>query len=195
MRVSTKSWLALSAIGLLACGDSGGGGNDETTSRTDAGSTADAGMFCGAQADGTPRDTSAMGGCYYFYCEETKESLLEKSTKGGQCANATDVGIQCEGQSVRTVSECARMKSGTLISGTKAFTDAVTECARGEDSQLSKEFSDGCLECNVQSSLCAAQKCLAECVQGDSVLCDTCREKNKCTPDFYTCAGLPDPNK
>ncbi len=214
MRAVKSNWLAFAIMAALAggCGDSTASNDGEGTGSTGGGDAGkgngadggrDAGkgnggdgssQQCGAQEDGTIVDTSKTGGCYYFYCNETKESILAQSTKGGQCANATDVAIQCEGQSVRTVAGCARMSAGQLVSGTKAFAAAVTKCARA-DTKLSKDLSDGCLDCNVQSSVCAAENCLAECVQGDSVACDTCRETKKCTSDFYVCGGLPDPNK
>lgn len=219
MKTANKNWLALMILAALsgACGDSGsgnndgdgsnGGGNNGDNSGGNNGEV-DAGMTpmgdlgpddvtpqqCGAQADGTPLDTSKGGGCFYFYCYQTEQSLLAEAKDGGGCASATDVAIQCEGLSVRTVSDCARENSAVLAgNGEEAYRKAVTECARGY--QELAEFSDSCLGCNVDSSVCAARRCLIECVTGDSQLCDKCREDNKCTPEFYDCAGLPNPNK
>ncbi len=191
----------------------GGGTNagttaGNTTGGTDAGSTTsggkDAGSTtgatglpdaskCGAQANGAPLDTSAMGGCYYFYCYQTKETLLSEATQGGKCANEKDAAIQCEGESVRTVADCARSEAATIALGIASFKTAVKKCVR-KNAKLS-DLSEGCLDCNVESSACAATSCLADCVSGDSVKCDQCRETNKCTPKFYECAGLPDPKK
>jgi len=200
------TFLALAAL-YSGCGDSGDSKEAEPMNTADAAMTPSDEPVnlvvdgklptkdkCGAQPNGKPGDSSSAGGCYYFYCYQTKETLLSEATPNGACANATDTAIQCEGTSVLTVSRCARARAGTLaVDGAEAFRTAVTECAR-EDEKLAA-FSDACLACNVESSVCAAEKCLADCVTGDSIGCDVCREKNGCTPDFYTCAGLPDPNK
>jgi len=215
MNSAKNGWLVSAIVATLAsaCGDSGGSNDGDGTNGNGNGATnngaVDAAVDsatppsglgpddvtakqCGAQADGTPLDTSKKDGCYYFYCYQTKESLLAQSNAKGACANAADVAVQCLGQSVRTVSDCAREKAGVLaVDGEAKFAEAVTTCARN-DTKLAA-FSNACLACNVDSSVCAARKCLIECVTGDSQRCDQCREENKCTPDFYTCAGLPNP--
>jgi len=203
-----NTWLTLTVLAAMttACGESGGN-NDGMAVLPDSGadkpdSSATAGgndamtpgvlpdaSECGAREDGTPLDTSALGGCYYFGCYQTEETLRAQATEGG-CANDIDVAITCEGESVRTVAECARENGIALAGGDTA---GVVACAR-KNKKLEK-LSDACLNCNVQSSYCAAQKCLAVCVMGDSIACDDCRERNGCTPEFYVCAGLPDPNK
>jgi hypothetical protein len=211
MKTVKKHWLTFAILATLvgACGDSGGGNNDgdntgggtttdgKDAGATDAGGTTGTGELpkaseCGAQAAGKPTDSSAAGGCYYFYCYQTEESLLSEATQGGKCANAKDVAIQCEGESVTTVAKCARDNAAVLADQKEgAFAEAVRACAR-RNAKLA-EFSDGCLDCNVESAVCAARECIFECVSGDSVNCDKCRQTKKCTPDFYTCAGLPDP--
>lgn len=197
MRVQTRTWLALTAVALLggACGDDKKSNDEQDlpdAGKRDAAPEKDAGLACGARADGTPLDTSKMGGCYYFLCNETEESVLAQATKGGACAGPKDVAIQCEGQSPRTVAECARSNAG-LLEDIKVFEQAVTDCAR-TDERLSKDFSDACLACNVKSAVCAADKCLSECVSGDSPECDKCRITNECEATFYKCGGLPDPH-
>jgi len=200
MSVRTRTWLAWTTVALLAgaCGDDKKS-NDEQDPTVDAGkrdaapdTSEDAGLTCGARADGTPLDTSKTGGCYYFWCNETEESVLAQATKGGACAGPKDVAIQCEGQSPRTVAECARNNAGKL-EDIKVYEKAVLDCARA-DERLSKDFSDACLSCNVKSAVCAAEKCLGDCVMGDSPECDKCRIANKCEAQFYKCGGLPDPH-
>lgn len=199
------TFLALAAL-ALGCGDSGDSKEAEPMDTADASMQSDEPVNlvvdgklptkdkCGAQPNGKPGDSSSAGGCYYFYCYQTKETLLSEATQGGACANAIDTAVQCEGTSVRTVSQCARTRAGKFAEGgAELFRTAVTDCAR--DDEALKDFSDACLACNVESSVCAAQKCLLECVTGDTPGCDKCREDNGCTPDFYACAGLPDPNK
>ncbi len=222
MKKVNKKRLALAMLTALAaaCSDDGGGNNDGDNGSNGAGTNGGNGVAnnaandgedagkpqpglgpkdvtaqqCGAQADGTPLDTSAKDGCFYFYCYQTEETLREQASPGGGCASDTDVAIQCEGRSVRTISDCARQESGVLAEkGEAAYGEAVAACARRDE--MLAEFSDSCLACNVTSSVCAARRCLIECVTGDSQLCDKCREDNDCTPAFYTCAGLPDPNK
>lgn len=193
--------------GNTAGGNTGStaGGNTGSTAGGNTGTDADAGTSaggnagdggnglpaaseCGAQANGLPLDSTAAGGCYYFYCYQTEDSLLAASTQGGACANATDVAIQCEGTSVREVAECSRQRSFELVAGQK---QPVVDCVR-KNAALA-EFSDACLDCNIESARCAALNCLMVCINGDSPECDQCRQNNGCTPDFYACAGLPDP--
>ena len=51
-----------------------------------------------------------------------------------------------------------------------------------------------CMDCYIESALCAREFCLGDCLAGDNPTCDACREDNGCTPGFYACGGLPDPN-
>lgn len=163
----------------------GGGGN---------GNGLPAASECGALDDGSGNalDTSAMGGCYYFYCYTTEAELAAAASPSGACKN--DVALQCKGDPVTVVAGCARQP---LISAQIALIDnfksAVKDCAK-KDPALAT-FSDGCLDCGVESAACAGTKCFQECINGDSPNCDQCRENAGCTPDFYACAGLPDPNK
>jgi len=162
-------------------GDGGPGGGPT------GGANLPAASECGYETNG-PKDTSMMGGCYYFYCYQTEASLRAAATTGG-CANDKDVAIQCEGESVRTVAQCARDNAIALAANNKKV---VVDCAR-KNAKLA-DLSDACLNCNVDSSYCAAVNCYGACIGGDSEACDKCREDNGCTPDFYACAGLPDPN-
>lgn len=147
---------------------------------------------CGADASGKPKDTSAQGGCYYFYCYTNLAGLKASAKPGGACAGDKDLAIQCEGESVRSVSQCAR-QNAILAGFPDMFRKAVSDCARKVPKLA--EMSDACLACNVESSVCAAGACVGDCVAGDSKACDMCREKNGCTPKFYECGGLPDPMK
>ena len=108
MKTVTKNWLACAVLAALsgACGDSGGennDGDDTNTGGNDNGgnnTVSDAGQppkdlgpedvepsECGALPDGTPLDTSSKGGCFYFYCYQTEDSLRAQSTAGGGCAS------------------------------------------------------------------------------------------------------------
>jgi hypothetical protein len=146
--------------------------------------------MCGATGLNKILDTSDRGGCYYFYCY-TNEEGLRASAGTGACANDTDIAVQCEGSTPRIVAACARRREILAqIGNIDNFKNAITKCAR-EDAALA-EVSDGCLACNVESAGCAS-KCALDCAMGDSPACDDCREKEECTPDFYKCAGLPNP--
>lgn len=206
MSVARIDWRGLALLAALAaaCGSDGSpsgkvgrdaGVEPDATAdaKPDAGDAGagDARPRCGAQEDGTILDTSATGGCYYFFCRETEESLRSKVTQGA-CTSATDVAVQCEGQSVRTVSECARNSAGLLQDGVAAFKAGTAACARN-DKRLKAAFSDACLACYLESAACSVEACIGECLSGDTVECDDCREKAGCTPNLYKCGGLPNP--
>jgi hypothetical protein len=178
--------------GGTSAGNSTGGDDDGgATGGGTTGYIVDPSM-CGADAAGKPLDTKAMGGCYYFYCYTNEAGLKSAVSPGAACAADKDVAIQCEGESVRTVSQCAR-QNAALVAFPDQFRTAVNDCAR-KNAKLA-EFSDSCLKCNVDSAVCAAAECVTQCIAGDSPGCDDCRESKGCTPAFYACGGLPDPMK
>jgi hypothetical protein len=126
------------------------------------------------------------GGCYGFYCGTNSNSLFAALTDDSVCGSTAQVWIICNGDTSEEASRCAREH---------ALDDDPTEGTRTcvRESEALAPVSDACLECYVQSSACARENCLSDCLGGDSAQCDTCREEAGCTPDFYTCAGLPNP--
>ncbi len=148
--------------------------------------------MCGADENGTPYDTSAQGGCYYGYCYTTLEGLKDTVTPGGACAMEQDAALQCEGTVTIVTSKCARSNAGQI--GDEArFRAAIKACVL-EDAQV-MAIHEPCIDCYVETAVCAGKLCTLECISGDSPACDECREEKGCTPDFYVCAGLPDPLK
>jgi hypothetical protein len=221
MKHSKTTWLALGIVAALSgCGSDGGADNDGDgtggttagntsgdtggSSGTTAGSTGSAegganaapGDYlvepskCGAVGTNDIFDTSDQGGCYYFYCYLTEAQLKSEATPGGACSSAADLAAQCEGSIPKVVAECAR---GNVLSAGNAenFAKVINECAKPKLPGV----SDGCLACNTQSAVCAGrfENCLTLCSTDDTPECDKCRQEKGCTPDFYKCAGLPDP--
>ncbi|MFT3923413.1 MAG: hypothetical protein QM778_12835 [Myxococcales bacterium] len=131
-------------------------------------------------------DHRASGMCYGFFCGTNSNSIKAGLTPGAVCGSDPEVWIACDGEATRTVATCAR-ENATMPD----FNASTKACAR-RNTKLDV-VDDACLDCYIASALCARDKCLVECLSGDSVECDTCREDQGCTPGYYTCGGLPDP--
>ncbi len=131
-------------------------------------------------------DTSDEGGCYSFYCGTNSNSIKAGATSSAKCGTDGEIYYACEGSTTRKTSECARINA--LRPDPHA---AARDCVR-EESDLDV-ISDACLECYLDSADCARENCISECLEGNSAGCDACRQENGCTPNFYECAGLPDP--
>ncbi len=71
------------------------------------------------------------------------------------------------------------------------FNAATKTCAR-RNTKLNV-VDDACFDCCIASALCARDKCLSACVTGDSADAIRVARNRSCTPSFYTCGGLPDP--
>jgi hypothetical protein len=87
----------------------------------------------------------------------------------------------CSLESIRDVTMCART-SGANEADTR-------QCARGALPQLTMD----CLECYVDAAVCAAQNCVGDCINGDSVACDNCQISSGCAGTLYRCTGFVDP--
>lgn len=215
MSALTKSTFLLSLMvaltGASACGDDNnddnkpkpdagtdaGGDGDRSDSGTDAGGdgdqtfelTGDVGDVEGTAQEAQCHETSDTrdeGGCYSFYCGTNSNSIKAGATSSAACGSDAEVYYACDGATTRKVSDCARLNA--LRPDPSA---ATRDCVR-EDSKLDV-ITNACLDCYVKSADCAREFCVSECLAGNSDACDQCRQENGCTPDFYKCAGLPDP--
>jgi hypothetical protein len=198
----------LLAIGGFGCGDDGeddntpgdgdGGGDGDGDGDGDGGGDADAGDFtltgevapvpgtapassCEEGTDGRPN-----GQCYGFYCGTNSNSLQAGLAAGAVCGSTPEVFYACDGLTTRTVANCAR--DYATMPDARNLTE---QCVR-RTSELNV-ITDACLSCYLDSADCARTNCLFECATQDSPDCDACRETAGCTPGFYTCAGLPNP--
>lgn len=189
----------------LSCGDDDGGETErmDSSAAADAGSADDADTGADAETEyvlsgevseveGTAAECSATSdarsadGCYGFYCGTNSNSLKAALSEDAVCNSDAEVWLVCDGLGAREASRCARLHAQD-----SEPREGTRECMR-ENAEL-EPLSDACLECYLDSAACARQYCIAECLAGDSEGCDTCREDNGCTPDFYACSGLPNP--
>jgi hypothetical protein len=131
-------------------------------------------------------DTRDEDGCYGFFCGSNSNSLNAALTEDSPCASVAQVWLICDGLGVREASRCAREHA--LDQDPR---EGTRMCLR-ENEELDP-FTDECLACFLDSADCARENCLSDCLGGDSAQCDACRESAGCTPDYYACSGLPDP--
>jgi hypothetical protein len=119
-----------------------------------------------------------------------------------------DMGETTMGDATMPPGMCMNAEDGAILASmdvADATSTAATDCYLGgatEDEAYvtctSEALIDetgltaGCVDCFVQSALCAKNNCLVECLS-DPVACETCREENGCTSSFYECSGLAVP--
>jgi len=129
--------------------------------------------------------------CGSYYCGVDLAMLTAATVPGGKCGN--DLAYVCEASLPLVVGACARkIKSMNPLSSPKDLRPQVRACAY-EDAEVKEKVSDDCLGCYLDSAECAGEKCLVDCLAGDSPGCDACRLKNNCTKPVFACNGLPDP--
>ncbi|MCA9513861.1 MAG: hypothetical protein KC635_02860 [Myxococcales bacterium] len=161
--IAAVSCLALGTF-ATACGDDDGGTTTTDTNTTDT-----------LQADTTEADTTALS---------------------DQCNNTADlarIGDTTKADPADIASNCGRGPciSKALGGDYAGFETCTADCmTNGTDTIDAAELSSGCTTCYAASARCTAEKCLQECLSAGSA-CDTCRNTQGCTPDFYTCSGLP----
>jgi hypothetical protein len=171
--------------------DAGGGTEDAGGGAEDAGGkyelTGEVGPVEGTGTECSAiSDTSDEGGCYGFFCGTNSNSINEGLTSDSPCDTTAQVWLICDGLGAREASRCARVH---------ALDDDPREGTRMclRDNSDLDPFTDACLACFLDSADCAREQCLTECLGGDSDTCDACREENGCTPTYYECSGLPNP--
>jgi len=168
-------------------GDAGGGGGDGDAGKdfTLTGEvTPVAGTSVTAQCSET--SNSYPTGCYSFYCGTNGNSVKAALAPNAVCGSAGEVFYACEGTITKETSDCAR--DNALTTDPRAATKACVR--KNKDLDV---ITDPCLDCYLTSADCAREQCISECLAGNSPTCDACRQTKGCTPSFYQCAGLPDP--
>jgi hypothetical protein len=130
-------------------------------------------------------DAREEGGCYAHYCGTNSASLAAAHT-GSTCGSTAEIWLICDGLGIREAARCARTHA--LDADPR---EGTRTCMR-QNAELDP-LSDACLDCFLDSAACARENCVAECLTGDTPQCDACREEKGCTPGFYECAGLPNP--
>lgn len=181
---------AVAALGVVGCGD-----DDDTPSTVldasldsaihDASSDAsgdagDAASF--ACSSGTLPTATMCGGSH---CLQTPAQLQASVMSGAACSKPEEISQFCQLTSVSKVQQCI------LANYTQADVATATKtCA----TPMLPDYTSACLDCFVQSAVCAAQKCLAACVADPGApACDQCRVEQGCIPNFYACSGITSP--
>jgi hypothetical protein len=205
-RSSSYVFALLLATAGAACGsdnnnnnntaDGGGGGDGDGDGDAGLGAQDSSLSFSGTvgPVEGTAEDNqchdtskpAAKNNCAGFYCGTNSNSLKAAKTSKAACGSDGEILAICAGTITKKVEDCARKSA--LRTDPRTATET---CVR--DDKTFRVISDKCLTCYLDSADCAREKCISECLAGASNACDTCRETNKCTPTFYKCAGLPDP--
>ncbi len=127
--------------------------------------------------------------CAGFYCGTNLDDVRAETATTAACGSDAELALICEGDISATVSRCTLMNA--LKTG-EAFITSVKSCVQKDAAY--DAFTESCLDCYAASALCAKEKCINVCASAsDSEACETCREEEGCTPQFYVCAGMPDP--
>ena len=133
---------------------------------------------------------AAKGGmCGSYYCGVTLDQIKAELPADTLCPEPEQV---CDGGLVKAVGNCARTtKAANLTANNAKLKPLVAECVKKvpEFAQL----ADACLGCFLDVALCAGDKCLLECLAGDSAGCDSCRKRNNCEEPVFSCAKIPNP--
>jgi hypothetical protein len=98
---------------------------------------------------------------------------------GGACTNAADTAIRTADEAAfqKKISDCAT----TFVGQEQPTKDCIKE---------KTALSDACTECFGDVVLCAAEKCLTDCMADQNGKpCSDCRAAN-CDPAFVACSGI-----
>jgi hypothetical protein len=190
-----SSWafaMILAVSGAVGCGDDGAADNDgETAGKSGSG----AGGKGGASAEMKCNSYQKPEGdqCAGWYCEVTEAQLVSMVDADAKCGG--DVPLLCRGTVVEKVGECARrIKSAMPLAESETLRQPVRDCVY-ETQEIKDKVPQDCLDCTIDAAVCAGDKCIGECLAGNSAGCDKCRLENGCDQMVFSCGGLPSPLK
>ena len=113
-----------------------------------------------------------------------------------QCLNAADEGVLMSdgGDAFSILDSCAYGACMPALISYTSDPDGAEMCMSDcFGASSAGALSDGCSQCYVDFSLCAASACLAPCgVMMDMVACQACTAMN-CASAFEECSGLTAP--
>lgn len=149
-----------------------------------------------AAADCSSYELAGEGRCGGFYCGVSLEVLAAASDPGATCYpldGFDGVASLCDNRLLTLVGRCGRRElANDPIASESALRIAVRRCMY-EDPDVRQRFSEPCVDCYVQESLCSGQNCPVECLLGDSAECEVCRARAGCEAALFACSGLPNP--
>jgi hypothetical protein len=165
---------------------------DTETAPEPAASTApDPSLVAGTAANCQSYTASTSEMCGGWYCGVSPSELALAVDPLAKCGG--DVELLCDNTVVTTVSRCARMIQMSMLTITSdELRPLVQECAY-KDASIRKSTPPTCLACIIDGAICTSDKCLRDCLYGDSERCDTCRQKSGCDQNVFRCGGLPAP--
>jgi hypothetical protein len=104
-----------------------------------------------------------------------------------------DIELLCRNAVITAVGMCARTVKGQMPLATNEMLRPMVQDCVFQDAEIKAKVTPDCLACTITAAECAGDNCLAECLAGDSALCDSCRKMNNCDQPVFACGGIPSP--
>jgi hypothetical protein len=131
------------------------------------------------------------GKCGGYFCGVDMATLEKAVDPTAKCGAA--IGLLCSNAVVTAVGMCARtVKSSMPTASNEMLRPMVQDCVF-QNADLKARVTPECLACTITAAECAGDKCLPECLAGDSAQCDSCRKMNNCEQPVFECGGIPSP--
>lgn len=178
----------------------------DTNTEADTSSEADTSMAAdtGTAADTGPAEDTAQGADTNTSNDAGGEDMTQPDTTpsedtsagAGACDNSADLAVIGANNPADKAAACGTSATClplALQQKVDEFETCVRDCMLDANRpNFAYAVSVDCTECYVDSVRCTATLCLGECAANPSSDgCVSCRETKGCTPDFYTCSGLP----
>lgn len=130
--------------------------------------------------------------CAGYFCGVTLEQIEAEMPKDNICGENAVQGA-CDNKLPTELAKCARsVKSANALASNDELRPKVRDCVF-MNAELKEKTPLPCMDCFLDAAICAGDKCLIDCLAGDSKGCDSCRAKNKCDAMVFSCAGLISP--
>jgi hypothetical protein len=171
--------------GEAGTGEAGGGAAGMPSTGPDPSLVMGTGAMCSSY--GAPMN----GKCAGYFCGVDQETLTKAVDPMAKCGG--DIDLLCRNSVITAVGMCARQVKGQMPTApNEALRPMVQDCVF-QDAEIKANVTPDCLACTIAAAECAADMCLAECLAGDSALCDSCRKMNNCDQPVFECGGIPSP--
>jgi hypothetical protein len=150
------------------------------------------GTKAGCSTYGLPTGVKC-GGIYCAIDEDLLSLAMEETASLPNGCGSVPAELICSGITARTVAACARKeKSAAPLASNAELRPKIQACALLE-AELKAKMPVSCLGCYLDSAQCSGDKCLIECLGGDSATCDKCRLDKGCSRPVADCTGFPNP--
>jgi hypothetical protein len=183
--VPTAGAMAQAGAPAAGSGAAGTGAAGEPSTAPDPSLVTGTGASCSSY--GAPMN----GKCGGYFCGVDQATLEKAVDPAAKCGGAVD--LLCSNATITAVGNCARqVKSQMPLASNDVLRPMVQDCVY-QDAMLKMKVTPDCLACTITAAECAGDKCLAQCLAGDSAGCDSCRKTNNCDQPVFACGGLPSP--